>query len=427
MLYESWREVAREHNREIALHDVESGQRWTFAQLNLISEAEPISAKSRFAYPQGSSAEFLFSVLRAWRRGEIVCPLELGQAAPLFAGELPPGCVHLKMTSATTGAARAVAFNAPQLRADVRNIVATMGLQPDCPNLGIISMAHSYGFSNLVLPLLLHGIPLILGPSPLPEVVRRSEDVAESVTLPGVPALWRIWLEAGAIPRNVKLAISAGAPLPVPLEASIYAQTGIKVRNFYGSSECGGIAFDRSATPRTDPACVGDPLENVDVRVAADGCLEIGGAAVGQTYWPEPDARLQAGRFHTKDLAEIIEGKVFLRGRSADQINVAGRKLDPEIVERVLGSHPAVAECLVFGVPSDRPERGEEIVACVVGRSSLSVHELKHFVSAQLPAWQVPRTWWFAPALEPNERGKLSRSEWRQKFLVRKLQRSTFY
>ena len=49
-----------------------------------------------------------------------------------------------------------------------------MGLRPDWPNLGVISLAHSYGFSNLVLPLLLHGIPLILAPSPLPEAVRQA-------------------------------------------------------------------------------------------------------------------------------------------------------------------------------------------------------------------------------------------------------------
>ena len=55
--------------------------------------------------------------------------------------------------SATTGAARVIAFTAGQLAADVENIVATMGLRPNWPNLGVISMAHSYGFSNLVLPL----------------------------------------------------------------------------------------------------------------------------------------------------------------------------------------------------------------------------------------------------------------------------------
>ena len=62
--------------------------------------------------------------------------------------------------------------------ADAENIVATMGLRPDWPNLGVISLAHSYGFSNLVLPLLLHGIPLILAPVPLPARLMRQGNPA---------------------------------------------------------------------------------------------------------------------------------------------------------------------------------------------------------------------------------------------------------
>ena len=104
--------------------------------------------------------------------------------------------VHLKPTSATTGGARFVAFTAEQLAADAENIVATMGLRPDWPNLGVISLAHSYGFSNLVLPLLLHGIPLILAPAPLPEIIRRAAETETFLTLPAVPAMWRAWHEA---------------------------------------------------------------------------------------------------------------------------------------------------------------------------------------------------------------------------------------
>ncbi len=161
---------------------------------------------------------------------------------------LPPkGCVHLKWTSATTGHARLIAFTAEQLAADAAQIVAAMGLRPDWPNLGVISLAHSYGFSNLVLPLLLHGIPLILAPSPLPEIIRRAAAQEPAVTLAAVPALWRAWHEAGGVPAQVRLAISAGAPLPLNLEQAVFAASGIKIHNFYGASECGGIAYDASA------------------------------------------------------------------------------------------------------------------------------------------------------------------------------------
>jgi acyl-CoA synthetase (AMP-forming)/AMP-acid ligase II len=379
----------------------------------------------------------------------------------------PTEIVHLKMTSATTGAARLVAFTAEQLAADAENIVATMGLRPDWPNLGVISLAHSYGFSNLVTPLLLHGIPLILAPSPLPEAIRRAAQGESALTLPGVPALWRAWHDADAIPSNVKLAISAGAPLPLALEQEIFAKRGLKIHNFYGASECGGIAYDASETPRTEAACVGAPMKNVSLSVANDGCMEVRSRAVTEGYWwgetGEPVGRvtpcapsvasagsgvpalpetLGGGCFRTSDLAEISAGLVYLRGRAGDQINVAGRKVSPETIEQALLKHPQVSECLVFGVPSPDTrvgERNEEIVAVVVsGRARHSVRAvavqysvgtqrtdapcqkeetLRPFVLETLPAWQVPRRWWFVDRLQTNSRGKVSRVEWRLRYL----------
>jgi len=68
------------------------------------------------------------------------------------------------------------------------------------PILAVISLAHSYGFSNLITPLLLHGIPLILAPAPLPEIVRQAAALAPHITLPAVPAMWRAWSDVEAIP-----------------------------------------------------------------------------------------------------------------------------------------------------------------------------------------------------------------------------------
>ena len=250
MLYERWRHLARERESEIVLREVSSGRKWSFGELARLVESSP-AGKEAVVWPQGHSAEFVFAVLRAWRSGAVLCPLEPEQSPPSFPAP-PAPCRHLKLTSATTGAARAVAFTEEQLAADGDNIVATMGLRPEWPNLGVISMAHSYGFSNLVLPLLLHGIPLTIVPSPLPEVLRSAADLHPAITLAAVPALWRAWQETGVIPRHVRRAISAGAPLPLALEQEVFEATGLKIHNFYGSTECGGIAFDPTEVPRLE-------------------------------------------------------------------------------------------------------------------------------------------------------------------------------
>lgn len=416
MLYERWLRIARDRSNELALRDLGSGRQWSFAELRRLTEGVPQGGQ-RVVHPQGHSAEFVLDVLRAWRGNTVVCPLEPEQEPPLV--PLPPTpCCHLKITSATTGLPRAIAFRAEQLAADADNIVASMGLRPDWPNLGVISMAHSYGFSNLVLPLLLHGIPLVLAPSPLPAALLRSAAGWPELTLAAVPALWRTWHEAGTIPPNVRLAISAGAPLPVAVEQAVFHAAGLKIHNFYGSSECGGIAYDATDSPRDDDASVGAPMRNVDLALNEDGCLQVRSRAVGETYWPEATVAIGGGIFQTSDLAELKDGRVCLRGRLSDQINVAGRKVSPATVELALRQHDAVRECLAFGVPSGDVDRTDAIVVCVSTRAPVSPESIKQFLLGKLPAWQVPREWWFVDALDTNVRGKVSRALWREKFLA---------
>lgn len=409
MLYERWLEVVRERRDEPAVFEAPADRVWTFGQLAREAERSP-EPEGPVVFPRGQTAGFVLTVLRAWRWGRVVCPLEPDQAAPPVPAP-PAEIAHLKMTSATTGPARCVAFTAQQLAADADQLVLTMGLRPDWPNVGAISLAHSYGFSNLVTPLLLHGIPLILPGSALPEALRRAATPFPAVTLPGVPALWRAWFEAGAIPAHVRLALSAGAPLPLPLERAVFERHGLKLHNFYGSSECGGIAYDATEQPRSDPSLVGAVVRGVSLAVSDDGCLVVRSAAVGTTYWPEAEATLSNGCFRTADLAELRDGLVFLRGRASDVINVAGRKVFPEAIEQVLAGHPAVRECVVLGVPATEPERGEDIAAVVVPRGEVTAGELREFLAARLPAWQVPRVWRWVENLPVSGRGKLSRAE----------------
>jgi long-chain acyl-CoA synthetase len=412
MLYERWRTIAEERRDDLALRDLACGRRWTFGQLFAAGEAQATAGRE-IVCPQGHSADFILSLLSAWRDGKVACPLEVGQAPPEVA--LPPeGCVHLKWTSATTAAARLVAFTADQLAADAAQIASAMGLRPDWPNLGVISLAHSYGFSNLVLPLLLHGIPLILAPSPLPETVRRASANEPAVTLAAVPALWRAWHEAGGVPPQVRLAISAGAPMPLSLEQAIFVKSGSKIHNFYGATECGGIAYDATLSPRTDAALAGSPLPGGRLSLNGEGCLLVGSQAVGQTYWPEGSDALGDGKFQTSDLADVTNDSIFLRGRLNDLINMAGRKVSPETIERVLLTHPRVRECLVFGAPSPDQQRTDMIVAVVA--ADAGEMELKKFLLESLPSWQVPRCWQFVESLSAGPRGKISRAEWRRQF-----------
>lgn len=415
-LYQQWQTVARTHQGEIAVEDTLAGKSWTFQQLAHWAEQLPAAVPCSAA--SGRGMDFLAAVLSAWRDDRPVLPLDESSPCPA-SGHIPGGIAHIKTTSGSTGSPRLVFLTADQLAADAAHIVSTMGLRREWPNVGAISLAHSYGFSNLVLPLLLHGIPLILVPNPLPETLRQVMASHRAVTLPAVPALWRAWQAAGVIDQRVQLAISAGAPLSWELEQFVFESTGVKIHNFYGSSECGGIAYDRTPQPRSDSRLAGSAMDGVRLRVNEEtGVLEVRSAAVASGY-AVPDPALADGVFTTPDLVELrADGGVVLLGRTGESILVAGRKIAPSLIEEKLSALPGVRHCVVFGVPSLDAARVEEIVAGVNLDESRTLDSLRAAAGVLLPAGQQPRHWFPDTGITPDVRGKISRAAWRSKWLA---------
>jgi long-chain acyl-CoA synthetase len=437
-LHELWLQTLNRHADAVAVRDAATGEQWTFSALQEEATALPPVAPRQVHVASvrgvGGARQFVLECLRTWRDDAVLCPVEV-ETPPLLADAVArgtrfaPEICHLKFTSGSTGQPRGVLFRGEQLVADAENIRLTMGLDQACPNLAVISLAHSYGFSNLILPLLLQGHPMVLVPDPMPSSKRQAHALGIRYTVPAVPAMWRAWHQAGLLKdAPIALAISAGAPLPLQLEEEIYAVAGIKIHNFYGSSECGGIAYDASPEPRADASYAGQAMHGVSLSLGADGCLGVHSQAVGEGYWPaetEERATLGGGTFRTSDVVDLnVEtGGVTMRGRLSDTINVAGRKLNPAEVEAALLSCDGVRHCVVFGVPSADEVRCEETVACVNVDAAAGVRQedLVRWMGERLPGWQRPRRYWLRQDLVPNARGKFSRAEWRGRFLETEL------
>ena len=425
-LFERWLETCAENHAAWAVRDLGAGGRgaWTFADLKQALESLPrLPAGSMLrASAQEGVVPFLLRTLQAWRDEAVLLPAETGATAEVEGRVPAAGVIHVKTTSGSTAEPRRVEFQASQLAADLEQIWSTMRLSRSEPNLAVISVAHSYGFSNLVLPLLLKGMPMIVLPDPLPGSLQRGlSEAGSGVTLPAVPAMWRAWHRAGLLRgAAVACALTAGAPMPLELEHAIHDEAGLKVHNFYGASECGGIAYDDSESPRCSAEEVGRAMDGVRLSVDEDGCLRVASAAVAVGY-EEPDESLGGGVFRTSDLARLEGDRVRLIGRVADTIHVAGRKVAPQVIEAALLRDEAVKHCVVFGVASADAARVEEVVACVHAEGDetrLRAALLKR-LSGELSGWQVPRRWWFTRELEPDARGKISRQHWRQRFLER--------
>ena len=331
--------------------------------------------------------------------------------------ELP---VLLKLTSGTTAAPRGIRFRSAQLLADCAQICETMGITEDDLNFGVIPVSHSYGFSNLITPLLARGIPLVLSRDRMPRAVLDDLARTGATVFPGMPVFYQAFAGMSALPAlpRLRLCISAGAPLPLAVAQKFREISGHAVHSFYGSSECGGICYDRAALLEVE-GFVGAPLAGVEVRrldEGSEGCLvEVRSEAAADGYFPEPDvARLGGGRFFPDDLLAVSGDGFRISGRLSDVINVAGRKVSPAEVEATLLAFPGVREAVVFGRGSAL--RNEEVAACVVGVPPSEEAALLEFCRRHLGGWQVPKRIFFLDSLPVSERGKISRRALSERF-----------
>ncbi len=332
-----------------------------------------------------------------------------------------PAPEFLKLTSGTTAAPRAIRFRAAHLLEDALQILETMGIGEGDLNYAAIPLSHSYGFGNLVLPLLVAGVPMAVSEDRLPRAILSGLEQTGATVFPGMPVFFdKLAALGGELPPlpRLRLCISAGAPLPPEVGQRFTARFGLKVHTFYGSSECGGIAYDADPAPTYREGVVGHPLSRVRLRLGEEGALTIQGPTVADGYWPRPaPATLGGGTFTPGDLLRREPtGEYALAGRVSDIINVAGRKLNPREVEGQLRRFPGVREVVVFGIPSVL--RNEEPVACVVLEPGIREAELLHFARQHLGGWQVPKALWVVGEIPVNERGKTSRRELAARYLA---------
>ena len=333
-------------------------------------------------------------------------------------GPIPPSL--LKLTSGTTAAPRSVRFRPEQLLADCTQICDTMGITHQDLNFGVIPISHSYGFSNLVTPLLARAVPMVLSNDRLPRAVLTDLGRTGASVFPGMPVFYQALADMENVTKlpRLRLCISAGAPLPIEVARKFREKFGHSIHSFYGSSECGGICYDRTAQ-LLEEGFVGLPMQGVNIESlepdASATCVRIFSSAVADGYFPVADvAKLGDGKFIPDDLLRISEQGVQIVGRISDVINVAGKKVNPAEVEAELLHFAGVRAAVVFGRGSLL--RNEEVAACVVAGPNVLEADLLEHCRAHLSSSQIPRRIYFVEAIPVNERGKINRRELANRF-----------
>ncbi len=275
-----------------------------------------------------------------------------------------------------------------------QNLSALHGLLPEDGTAWVVATVppqHMYGMEMSVLLPLLGPVAVHAGRPLFPaEVASALADAPAPPLLVTTPVHLRALIASGVALPPLAGIVSATAPLPAELAQSAEARYGCEVREMFGSTETCVFALRRTAREHA-----WTPLPGVRV------CPQPDGTAIHAPHLPEPVV--------LADLMEVAgDGRFLLRGRSADLLEIAGKRASLGDLTRRLLAIDGVEDGVVFQL--DQADAfGVRRIAALVVAPALEEERILHALRQSIDAVFLPRPLRKVARLPRNETGKLPR------------------
>ena len=324
----------------------------------------------------------------------------------------------LLRSSGTTGRPAVALREARALDRVTATLVERLGLGPEDRVLATLPMQHAYGIEHGVLAPMRAGSTVVYQSGF--DLTDGAEALLDGTTVfPAVPVTLEAATRIGRTGTALRLAYTAGSPLPAHVRSDFERAWGVRVGDLYGMTEIGTISWGfEVANPPVGGVSIAvrDEATGAISRIGRGEILVLSDAMFtgyldSHRARPAPGRRAE-GLFRTGDLGEIdAQGRLRLTGRAKLQFDVGGLKVNPAEVEAVLGEVRGVSEVVV--VPIDLSPtvcRVRAVVVAVDGGSEASIEaSLRTAARARLAPHQRPRVIDFVPQLPRTPTGKLLR------------------
>src|ERR1700751_3533698 len=292
-------------------------------------------------------------------------------------------------------------------------------------------LPFTFGLGGLaIFPLRFGATATLLENATPPEMVKIIETYKATVCFTS-PTAYRVMMAAmdnGADLSSLRLAVSAGEPLPAPVFESWTKKTGKPILDGIGSTEMLHI-FITNRIGDSAAGTTGHPVSGYGGKIVDQDMNELPAGTVGKLavrgptgcrYLGDPrqTSYVRGGWNLTGDtFVRDEEGRFSFVARADDMIISSGYNIAGPEVEAALLSHPAVAECGVVGAPDEA--RGMIVKAYVVLAPGMAADEvlataLQEHVKREIAPYKYPRAIEFVAQLPKTETGKLKRFALRQ-------------
>jgi len=246
----------------------------------------------------------------------------------------------------------------------------------------------------------------------------------------GVPTIYRQIIQKTEFSSkdvpSLRHCMSAGEHLSDEMLSAWKQRFGMEVFEAIGMSELSYYISQNKLHP-IRPGSAGFPQPGHDVHLLDENLQEVdvdeeGMICIPDTdpglfieYWQKPQETLESkhdGWFFTGDYARRDkDGYIWFLGRRDDIINTFGYRVSPHEVERVMKTHPAVANCVALG---EDIGAGKTLVSlCVIKFPDVEVDQqsLIDFGAKHLAKYKAPKIIHFVEEFPRTKNGKIIRKQ----------------
>lgn len=257
--------------------------------------------------------------------------------------------------------------------------------------IGTVPPQHMYGFESTVLIVMQSANALVAGQFFYPADICRMIDTSPRPrALVSTPVHMRSVISAGLEIPPVDLVISATAPLSLSLAQEVEQCFQAPLLEIYGCTETGQIALRNSTKTQEWQLFSG-------VRFTLQG--DVTWASGGHVEQPTP----------MNDVIEMVaEDRFLLHGRTADLVNIAGKRNSLAYLNLQLNAIPGVRDG-AFLMPDDVSVDGVTRLTAFVVAPELTPAAIMKALRERIDPVFLPRPLIFVDALPRNATGKLPR------------------
>ena len=288
-------------------------------------------------------------------------------------------------------------------------------------------MFHAWGYSQLLFSALM-ACTIVTRRKFDPEATLQLIDRHHATGLVVVPVMFDRIMELPDDVRNrysgrsLRFATASGSRMRPDVVIKFMDQFGDVIYNNYNATEAGMIATATPEDLRAVPDTAGKPVYGTEIRILDEDFNELPIGEVGQIfvrsgtlfdgYTSGATKNFHDGFMASGDVGYLDEaGRMFVVGRDDEMIVSGGENVYPIEVEKMLVSHPEVAEATVIGV--DDEQYGQRLAAFVVLEKGAGAtpDALKQHVRDNLANYKVPRDISVLDELPRGSTGKILRKE----------------